>query len=90
MLALIGLSLIVYFAYHLVMGERSYIRLLVLEQEISSLEGSVDKLNAERTEIEQRVVRLRPDTMDKDMLEQRVREVLGYVHPDEHVILSVN
>jgi len=27
---------------------------------------------------------------DKDMLEERVRYVLGYVHPDEQIVLGLN
>ncbi len=54
-------------------------------QEIST---KFAELNKERLEIEGRVVMLRPYSLNKDLLEERVRLVLGYRHPDEMAIIT--
>lgn len=83
MAALVGVCLLFYFSYHLIQGDRSYARLLSLNQQISKLHSEQVLLEAEREKLETRVAMLRPNSVNKDLLEERVRFVLGYRHPDE-------
>jgi cell division protein FtsB len=80
---LVGLCLCFYFSYHAVQGERSFIRLLSLDRAIIVLEKDQKAISAERISLEHRVQAMRPGSISKDLLEERVREVLGYRHPDE-------
>lgn len=78
MLVIIGLCLSIYFSYHLIAGHRGYVRLMSLENQIASAQLNQEALIAERAAIEKKVVMMRPGTIDRDLLEERVRFVLGY------------
>ncbi len=90
LLAIIGFCLCLYFSYHIIFGERSIIRLMTLERSVSKVSTQYNGLREERSALESKVVRLRSGSLDPDLLEERVRYVLGYVHPDEHVLLGFN
>ena len=84
---ILGVAVIGYFGYHLVHGDRGLVAWRELEERISRTEAVARQIASERTELEHRVALLRPDSLDRDMLEERVREVLNLAHPDDVVIL---
>ena len=43
-----------------------------------------------RQELEEKVGFLRPESIDRDLLDQQVRLTLGYAHPDDIVILTLD
>jgi cell division protein FtsB len=90
LIALIGFCLFCYFSWHIVMGERSLMRLYGLERSITKLSKQHEELHIKRADLEHNVQRLRPGSIDPDLLEERARYVLGYVHPDESVLLGFN
>lgn len=83
---LLGALVFGYFAYHAVEGDRGLRSWLKLRQEIASARVSEAEFAAERTQLERRVALLRPESLDRDMLEERARAVLNLAHPDERVI----
>jgi len=85
---ILGFCLFCYFSYHALLGERSYIRLMSLERQITKVSATYDGLHEDRQALESKVVKLRPDSLDKDLLEERVRYVLGFYRQDEQVILN--
>ncbi|MCB9991457.1 MAG: septum formation initiator family protein [Rhodospirillales bacterium] len=87
LLAIVGFLLFCYFSYHAILGERSYIRLMSLEREITKVSASYDNLHERRVALEDRVVRLRPGSLDRDLLEERARYVLGFQYPGEMTII---
>jgi cell division protein FtsB len=87
-LAVIGVCLSVYFCYHLVAGQRGYFRLLSLNHQVSTVNEDYKVLYAEREAVEKRVVMMRPGSIDRDLLEERARHVLGYRHKDELILLQ--
>ncbi len=90
LIAVVGLFLCVYFAYHVLAGERSYLRLSSLEQQISSVEQEYNTFSSDRVNLERKVVMMRPGSVDRDLLEERVRAVLGYRSHDERVLVIAN
>lgn len=88
-LPIVGFCLCFYFTYHIVSGERSYLRLVSLERNIERLEKQQDILTHQRKALENKVAMLRPGSIDPDLLEERARAVLGYHHPDEIVVMRV-
>lgn len=88
LLSIVGFCLAFYFCYHLVGSERSYWRLYSLEQQIGQNESQLSELSDRKDELEQKVVMMRPETINPDMLEERVRATLGYHAADERVIIS--
>ena len=87
MFAIICACLSIYFAYHLIAGERSYLRLTALQAEIEDTQDQYDLAYADRTALEQKVVMMRPGTVDPDLLEEQARKVLGFRRVDETIIL---
>ncbi|HAJ90773.1 MAG TPA: septum formation initiator family protein [Rhodospirillaceae bacterium] len=87
LLTLVGLGLCFYFSYHLLQGERSYFRLLSLEQNILDMKTKNDKLKTDHAALETRVSMLRSGSIDKDLLEERARIVLGFRNQGEKDIM---
>ncbi|MCF8495361.1 MAG: septum formation initiator family protein [Alphaproteobacteria bacterium] len=88
LIPIIGMCLCFYFIYHSIQGERGIVRLSVENREFASLSLKHDSLVREREQLEQKVVMLRPGSVDPDFLEERAREVLGYVRPGEITVIS--
>lgn len=84
----ISFGLFFYFAYHLMHGERGYFAYKGLERKMAASQKLYDEKLAERQALENRVKLLRPSSLDLDMLDERARIVLGYVQPDEKVIVT--
>lgn len=87
LLTLVGLGLCFYFSYHLLQGERSYFRYLSLNEKISEMKQQREKLKSDHADLETRVSMLRSDSIDKDLLEERARVVLGFRNQGEKDIL---
>lgn len=85
--AILGVSLCVYFAYHLIQGERSYARLIGLRQAISRDTAEYNTLLADREKLEHRVEMLRPGSINPDYLEERARYMLGYRTSDDRDVI---
>jgi cell division protein FtsB len=80
-------SLVAYFAYHAVQGERGLNAWWRLTQKIALAQSTLGALNSQRSSLEARVSLLRPDSLDPDMLEERARTLLDFGRPDEIVIM---
>lgn len=87
LIAIIGLCVSFYFGYHLMGSERSYWRLSELNAEIQKEQSMLDALQGKKSDIEQKVVMMRPGSINRDLLDERVRSVLGYRSKDEAIIL---
>ena len=88
LVAIIGMCLGLYFCYHLMAGERSYWRLSALESKIESVDQNLSMLQENRAALEEKVVMMRPGSINRDLLEERVRVVLGYRAPTEKIIIQ--
>ena len=82
----LSVCLIVYIAYHAVQGDRGLIAYCQLTKQVSHAEVTHLRISRERAIIQNRVSLLNPHTLDRDMLEERARFMLGYSLPDEIVI----
>ena len=85
-LGIIGLCLSIYFCYHLIAGQRGYFSLLSLESQIEQASIDYTTLKQQREAVEKRVVMMRPGSIDRDLLEERARYVLGYKYADELIL----
>ncbi len=81
-------GLFVYFCYFLLHGNMGYFALHGLNDKLAAAQAEYDQVHAERMVLENRVVQLRPGSINPDMLSERVRLVLGYARPDERVIIE--
>jgi len=84
----LGISLCAYFAYHLVQGDRGLTAWLRLTQQIRDARTTLAAVEAERLTLERRVNLLRPEHLDRDMLDERARSQLNLAAPNEIVIFN--
>jgi len=82
----IAATVFAYFAYHAVQGDRGLLAWFKLGQQVEDAHLEYERISAKREDLAARVRLLQPGSLDRDMLEERVRAVLGYVHRDDVVI----
>lgn len=81
-----GLCAIAYFSYHLIQGNRGICAWQILETQLSKAQERLSLLKHQEMSLENRVKLLRPGSICSDLLAERAKDVLGYVHPHEVVI----
>jgi cell division protein FtsB len=86
----LGVSLMCYFGYHLVQGERGLLAWLRLTQEIKQAQVQLAARDLEHEALDRRVAALRPEHLDPDMLDEQARATLDLAGPHEIVILRPN
>ncbi len=82
----IGASIVAYFIYYAVQGDRGVIALRHLQSEISEAQKALDEVKGERQRMERRAQLLRDDNLDPDMLDERARAMLNLTHPNEVIV----
>ena len=76
---------LVYFVFHSIYGSRGIIAYFTLQAELEGAHKKLELLRAERLEIENRANLLRPGSIDRDMLDEKARSVLGLSSPEEKI-----
>jgi len=79
--------LIAYFAVHSFQGDSSLSALKALERQEIVLSADAATVSVARARMEARVAKMGGDSLDPDMLEELVRNRLGFTHPDEVIVL---
>lgn len=85
---MIGVMLCAYFSFHALYGKRSYNTLAQLTNIYDVQDTHIFALKEERKNLEKKVEMMRSATMSKDMLEEQVRDILGYHHQNELIIFE--
>jgi len=88
MLYSISAAVAAYFVHHAHTGARGIEAQEKYEAEVAGLNKELDNLKTERTNWERRIALLRSDQIDRDLLEERARVMLGRVHPNDLVIIT--
>jgi cell division protein FtsB len=84
----LGIALTGYFIYHLIEGDRGFLAWLRLTREIRAENANLEAVRAQREALDLKVSNLKPDHLDPDLLDERVRATLNLVAPDETVIMQ--
>jgi len=87
---LFGIVVVSYFAYHTVHGDRGVYAYLQMRDRVAVAEQRLHTLQAEKHHWESRVKLLYPESLDRDMLDEQVRIMLGYARADDLVVLNTN
>lgn len=82
----LAVALGLYFAFAAVQGPSGILRRIQIEAEITDLAAERDRLQAEVQGMENLTRRMSDEYLDLDLLDERVREVLGMVRPDEVIL----
>jgi cell division protein FtsB len=80
--------LIGYFGMHAYTGDHGLKAKEDLALQFATLNEELQKLKGERLEWQRRVALLRSDGLDPDMLDERARAMLDYVHPRDLILLG--
>lgn len=77
-----------YFVFHCIYGNKGIISYLKVSGQLEKAYDELKLLRAERVELEHNVKLLRTDSLDKDMLDEQARKVLGVAAPNEQVFTT--
>ena len=77
-----------YFGVHAYTGDRGLKARKNLDQQIAELTAELAATTAEREKWQRRVALLKPERLDPDILDERARELLNYVHRRDLVIMT--
>lgn len=76
---------ILYLGAHAVTGRQGLVAYMDAQGQERALEQRLDVLQREKTDLEARAARLRPDSLDLDYLDERARALLAAGEDDEIV-----
>jgi cell division protein FtsB len=78
--------LIFYFGVHAFTGERGLLSSTQRDAALAAKTQELQRLRAQRTDLESRARLLRDASLSADLLEERARSLLGYADPKDYVI----
>ena len=79
-----------YMGYHAFHGERGLYALMRDRREVAQLSEELAKTKSEREKMELRVSHLRDGSLDRDLLDEQMRRMMGVMHKGEVVVLTGN
>lgn len=77
-----------YMGYHTLHGERGLYALMRDKHELALLKKELATTKAEREKMELRVTHLRDGSLDRDLLDEQMRRMLGVMKQGEVVVLT--
>ncbi len=81
---------ITYLVCNLLNGERGFLQMMYMKGILVEEKMKLDQLQGKRIILESKVKGLRESSIDIDLLDERVRSMLGYINKDEKVIYNIN
>lgn len=83
----VSAMLVYYFITQAHTGKRGMEAKTSLNQQLVVLKDELKELKSEHKEWKHRLSLLKSENVDRDLLEERARVVLGHVHPNDVVIM---
>jgi cell division protein FtsB len=84
----LGAFAVGYFVVHTVEGDRGLLAMMSIHQQIQGAETTLVVTGAERRKLDRHVALLRQNGLDRDMLDEQVRRVLGLVGEKDLIIFE--
>ncbi|WP_046023185.1 septum formation initiator family protein [Magnetospira sp. QH-2] len=84
----LGACLVAYFAFHVFNGDRGFRAWVQLREEVKQVELLAAQVAEDRQSWERRVHLLHPNSLDPDLLDERVRAMLNYAGEDDLIIFE--
>ncbi len=85
---LFGSLALVYLIYYGVQGDRGLLAWIQRGQDVVAAEQKLTAQRAERDALAHRVVLMQPESLDLDLLDERVRAVLNLAGPEDIILLE--
>jgi cell division protein FtsB len=86
-LLLLAYGVALYFGYHAVVGSRGLLAWRQLNQDIAATDEELAAVRTERQALEDKVHRLRPASLDPDLIDELARRQLSLAGPLDVIIL---
>lgn len=83
---ILGISALVYFAYHTVQGDRGVLAWWNLHRQIQVSQAQLSLIEQDYNQLQKQVDLLRPNHLDPDMLEERARIMLNVGRENDVII----
>lgn len=83
------ISVLLYFVFHAIYGNRGILAYFNLQQKIDKAEEELENIRAERLEMEHKVKSLKSESLDPDMLDEHARKSLGVAGKKEEAFVPV-
>lgn len=77
-----------YIGYHALHGERGLYALVREKRELESLNAELKTTRATREKMELRVSHMRSGSLDRDLLDEQMRRMMGVMKDGEMVVLN--
>lgn len=84
----IAIGFSAYFAWHAWHGAFGIEARRDLERQTARVQAELDTLRADRQTLEHRVALLRANSLESDMLDERVREILGFANRNDLIVYA--
>jgi cell division protein FtsB len=79
-------ALLGYFAWHALYGPRGWPNIARLESKLSGLEAELLAAKTQKEQLEAKVVLMRPENVDPDMLDELARRNLNWAGPQDLIV----
>lgn len=87
-LGLMMAMVFLYFVFMTLQGDRGVMALLRAQSDLRVAETELSETQSQRQLLEAKVRRLRPSSIDPDLLDEQIRSQLNMVKPEEMIILT--
>ena len=87
-LPVLACGVLTYFGYHATSGSLGLASKQQYEQRIAALEGELQALENKRAALEKKTAMLRDGSLERDMIDEHARRLLGVTRANEIVILQ--
>lgn len=77
-----------YFAYHAFAGDQGLGHWRDMQSKLEDRHNELSEIQSANGQLRADIARLSPGTLDPDLVEQLAREDLGFVYPDEIIIIA--
>ena len=84
---LITFFIFLYLVYFLVYGQRGLLQYFYLSKQNQEYKDTLAQLTSENQYMSNRIMKLQPNTVDLDFLDEQVRKKLGLIDKNEIVII---
>ena len=84
---LVTFFIFIYLVYFLIYGQRGLLQYLYLSKQNQEFSQTLAQLTSENEDLNDRIKRLQPNTLDLDFLDEQVRKKLGLIDKNEIVII---
>ncbi|MFZ2102797.1 MAG: septum formation initiator family protein [Oricola sp.] len=81
-------GVLAYFGHHAITGSLGLASSQQYEAEIAALQSELDALETKRAALERKTAMLRDGSLERDMIDEQARRLLGVTRANEIVILN--